>query len=205
MKDLTKAVALAWNRMGDPAKWLVDFAYRDLSKLKKQAVDDVAYEVFALAASELLSYRPIDKGDVNVVLPQNLDIFFNSYYGAGLFSKKPGSLLTALQEELKKRLEQCRRGGVWEFDRPAVRERFEVFTRAGNLPKVFFAFAPDETPLQSLLGIATNVIKAERERFGICENPRCGKPLVAERKHRAKYCSHKCASYVNVNKMRGKL
>jgi hypothetical protein len=201
LKQLTKDIRRAERRVGDRARWLLAFAYRDLSKLNRQGVADVGMEVLALAKTAR-SKKPFDAGDLT--FPPYDDSMFSWYSQAGLFTNEPDQLLVAFQQEVKKRFDDCRRGEVWEFERPPFRQRFEVFTRVRNLPRIYLGY-PVADQLESLLDAATTIVMNERERFAICANPRCGNPFVAERKRRAKYCQPKCAAYVNVNKKRGKL
>ena len=59
-------------------------------------------------------------------------------------------------------------------------------------------------PLQVFAMAANRIVERERDRFGICLDPRCRKPFGSERKNRGKYCSTRCASYVHMRKSRGK-
>jgi hypothetical protein len=201
LKKLAQEIKSANRRVGDPAKWLLDFAYRDLSKLKRQAVTGIGMEALALAKAAL-PQKPLDQGDL--AFPVHHDTLFSAYSKAGLFRNESDQLLATFQRELRRRFDDCRRGEVWDFERPPLRQRFEVFTRERNSPRFYFSYAVAE-PLESLLDMATTIVMRERERFGICANPRCENPFVAERKRRGKYCQPKCAAYVNVNKKRGKL
>jgi len=201
-KNLKSDLKSAIGRVGDPASWLLAFAYKNLSKLTKKEISEIGLEVLAVAYAGVKK-QPDDEGDMTHVT--GMEDHFTYYSRAGLFSKNPDDLLLMFQRELKKRFEDCRRGEVWEFIQPPLRQRFELFSRVRDLPRVYLAYPTHETPLESLLGYATTVLLRERERFGLCANPRCGNAFVAERKRRAKYCSPTCAAYVNVNKARGKL
>ena len=199
----------------DTAKWLLDFAYRDLRRLNKTELAKVAMDVVVFYEVEKRRERPAlgDRGDLTAPFKDkaNLRDFLSStaqFREAGLFSKKPDGLLTRFQAEVKQRFEDCRLNHAqWQFVNPPVRESFEVFPRKinGTLPKYYHRDFPGETWLTWLLSLATRVVARERERFMICDNPRCKKPFVAQRPQTAKYCSPTCASYVNVNKMRGNI
>lgn len=199
---LKRDVKRTERRVGDRAKWLLDLAYRDLSHLDKQEVVDVGLQVLAFTVAE---YKPPKEFSTGIFEP--LQWLYNFFTLSGIWSVQTGSLIDLFQRELKKRFDDCKQGRWWEYKRPGPQERFTVF-RVKSPEGAFYADHSghtDETALDVLLGVATTVAKRERERFGICQNPRCGTAFVAERKNRAKYCQPKCAAYVRVNRKRGKL
>ena len=115
-------------------------------------------------------------------------------------------LVDFFQSELRKRFDDCKQGRWWEYRRPAPVERFTIFKVKSPEGAYYADHSGEGTSVHDiLLGIATDVLKRERERFGICQNTRCGNAFVSERKRRAKYCQPKCAAYVRVMKKRGKL
>lgn len=184
---LQRGVIQAQERLRDHSRWLLDFAYLDLSQLDRKAVVALKLEIIAFAATE---HKIPEEHRDNAVFFVYAILFF------GLAER--GSLLPVFQSEVKKRFDECNLGGVWRYDRPGPTERFSVFSRE------FRATLPNETDLDFLLGAATDLVKRERERFGICQNKGCKKMFVAERKNRAKFCNPKCSALVRVHRSRAK-
>jgi hypothetical protein len=200
--QLQRDVRRADRRVGDKAKWLLDFAYRDLSKFNKSEANDLRLEVLAFALSE---YKPPREFSTGIFEP--LRYLFPHFSTAGLWSVQKNGLVNSFQGELRNRFDDCKQGRWWEYRRPAPIERFTIF-KVKSPEGSFYAdhSREGETAHDILLRIATDILKRERERFGICQNqPRCGKAFVSERKRRAKYCQPKCAAYVRVMRSRGKL
>jgi len=134
----------------------------------------------------------------------------NAYLKAGVFDpflNSPdmvkGSWMGSFQNWLKEQFRQAQVDG-WALDPNLMPTRkidlFNTRVRDESLS--------GDTFVVGSLGIfamaANRIVERERERFGICQNPRCRQPFVAERKGRGKYCSPRCASYVNIMKFRGK-
>lgn len=195
-KDLKRAE----KRMGDKARWLLDFAYKDLSRLTKKDVSDLSFEINAFAMGEKDAKTWPEKGIMDD--PEMVYSMYSSLLGA----VGDGMLINSFQGELSKRFEQARQGRWWEYTFPAETRRFTVFKDV-HPPGVHYAQNSGSGfgLLDRLMIRATRLIERERDRFGICKNRRCEKMFVAERKNRAKYCQPKCAAYVRVNKKRGKL
>jgi hypothetical protein len=198
---LKRDVKRAERRVGDKAKWLLEFAYRDLSKLDKVAVNDLCLEVLAVTLSE---YRPPKEFSTGIFEP--LRYLFQFFTTAGFWSVQKNGLVDFFQSELRKRFDDCKHGRWWEYKYPGKVERFTVFRVRSPEGAIYADHSGQGASLHDiLLAIATDILKRERERFGICQNQRCGKAFVSERKRRAKYCTPKCAAYVRVMKKRGKL
>jgi len=198
--ELKRDVRRAEKRVGDKAKWLLKFAYLDLAKVNNIAFNDLRLEIFAFALSEYKPPKEFSTGFFEP-LPYLFRVFSLSRLGS------TNSLVDFFQSELRKRFDDSIQGRWWEYRRPAPVERFRIFRRRSpeGVHYVDNTGGDGISVPDILLGIATDVLKRERERFGICQNLRCGNPFVAERKNRAKYCSPKCAAYVRVNRKRGKL
>ena len=198
---LKRDVKRAEHRIGDKAKWLLKFAYLDLSKLNNVAVNDLCLEVLAFAISE---YTPPKEFSTGIFEP--LPFLFRFFTTAGFWSVQRNGLVDFFHSELRKRFDDCKQGRWWEYRHPAPVERFTIF-RVRSPEGAYYADHSDEgaTAHDILLGTATRVLNRERERFGICQNARCGNAFVSERKRRAKYCQPRCAAYVRVMKSRGKL
>ena len=107
----------------------------------------------------------------------------------------------AFQDWLKEQFKQAR-GGSWTLDPNLMPHRtIDLFhVRARDESGDTYAIGP----IAALKVAADRIVEHERHRFGICLNPRCQRPFVAAIKKRGKYCSPRCASYVNVMKSRGK-
>jgi hypothetical protein len=203
LAQLKRDAKRARARVGDTAKWLLDFAYRDLSKLDQNGVVDTGFEILAFAVAE---WTP-PKEDSLEPLPTLFQILGSD----GLFTKQNG-LGDRFQREIRSRFDDSKLGRWWEYKAPAPVERFTVFRivsldeNGHSAVSGSHASQRNESTLDILLGTATKVVKRESERFAICQNPRCQSlAFVAERRRRAKYCTAKCSSYVRVNKKRGKL
>jgi hypothetical protein len=201
LSRLTKDVKKAERRVGDRAKWLLDFAYRDLSKLDKQGAVDLGLEILAFAVAE---YKPELEFSTGPFAP--LPYLYDYFKISGMWSDQRGGFVDVFQSELRKRFDECKQRRWWEYREPGITERFTVFRGRSTDGNFYGDFAPErnQTALDILLGLATKVVKRERERFAICENPRCGVAFVSERKRRAKYHEPRCAAYVRVNRSRGK-
>lgn len=204
LAQLKRDVKQARARVGDAAKWLLDFAYRDLSKLDKKGVIDTGLEILAFAVD---GYEPLKEFSTGIFEP--LPFLFEILGHDGLFVAQSNRLVDNFQREIRTRFDDCKLGRWWEYKAPAPVERFTVF-RVMSLDKhghsmgfATHASNTNESTLDILLGTATKVVKREAERFTICQNQRCNSPaFVAERKRRAKYCSARCSAYVRVNKAR---
>jgi hypothetical protein len=175
----------------DTAYWLFEFAkIDDLSKVTRKR--------FAALAASLAAVGKKEAGDI---LP-----------GTDPFEKfltldDRGQLATmgAFQGWLKDQFKQAEAGKGWLID-PNLEpfrtiDLFKTRARDASLPGDTFAVG-----LVDCFKIAANrIVKREHDRFGSCQSPRCGKPFVAQRKNRGKYCSIRCANYVNTLRSRGKL
>jgi predicted RNA-binding Zn ribbon-like protein len=99
---------------------------------------------------------------------------------------------------------------LWQVTRPGAREFILLSTssEAGVVASQVFgseALPPFLGGHDLLLIQAIELIKAEKDRLRICQNPKCQKRFVALKKTRARFHSSQCSAYVRVNKARGKM
>jgi hypothetical protein len=183
-----QAVKKADSRVKDSARWLLEFARIEYDKLSTdKQFTDLAAELIAVARREA-----DDRLKAGV-----FDKFLNSP------DMLKGSTMGEFHKWLKGQFEQAK-ADSWKTDDPNLMpvRTIDLFNIHGH------GSSGDSfiiSTLQCFKIAANRIIERERERFGICENPRCRNPFVAAIKARGKYCSPRCASYVNVMKSRSRL
>jgi hypothetical protein len=178
----TQALKKADRRVKDSARWLLEFAkIEDLAKLTTKESTDLAAELIAVAKREADDYL---KTGVFDTFLKSTDVV-------------KGSMMGSFHNWLKEQFRQVANGNGWNLYDPNL-----MPTRTIDLFNIR-ASRGDTFAIGSLgvFAIAANrIVERERERFGICQNPRCKQTFVAKRKNRGKYCKAACASYVNVMK-----
>jgi hypothetical protein len=180
------------SRVKDAARWLLEFEKKDLSKLTGKQ--------FANLAAELAAVGKEAAGDI--VPRTSFDPFAHFLT---FDDREQAGIMWAFQDWLKGQFKQAVAGNGWELNPSLAPFRtIDLFNlRAGD------ESLPGDTYITGgvdCFKIAANqIVERDRDRFGICQNSRCRTPFVANRKGRGKYCSPRCASYVNVMKSRGKL
>jgi hypothetical protein len=193
LKAAEKELALAYKRVGDSPpkqlKWLLDFAFKKLDTLSGGELANIGWEVVAFGVGR----EKIVDGSNDAI------VFFN------LAGPDRSRLIKRFQSELAAKFESVTKG-FWEINRPALTEKFAI---PGVTPRTPHQ-EEEEHPGPSVYLIlkASDLVKSERDRIGICENEKCPKPFrlfAAQRRNRAKFCSSKCSAYVRVNKARGKM
>jgi len=195
-----KETGLAAKRLDEHgrAAWLLDLAYLDLSALSQGQRADKQFEVYAFGLPRNIAEL---KGDRLTDARALLDVLTHA-----------GKLVEDFQKQLHDKFEDTKKGHAWEWTHPERYASFTLFNvksteglggrqRGGSMPAA----------VDHLMSLATELVERERDKFGICQSPRCGKPFVSQRKGRVKFsgkvqfCSTKCSAYVRVTKARGKL
>jgi hypothetical protein len=189
-----QALKEAQSRVTDSARWLFDFALKtDLSKLTEKELTDLVMEIAVVGRREA--------GDV-LPPPFSIDPFTDFLTSD---ARRQATTMGALQGWLRDQFKEALAGRGWVLDSSLMPYRtIDIFkTRARDKNLLGNTYV---TSLLDILKIAANrVAEREIDRFGICASPRCQQPFVAQRKNRAKYCSERCASYVNVMRSRDRL
>ena len=189
--------------MKDSARWLLEFAKKELPELTgkqsalaaelaavgiKEAGD--LFGRFKFAKMELVSLPEKQAGDLFPVTETQLDPFA---YFLTCDAMSQASMMGAFQGWLKDQFKQAEAGRGWKLDPSLMPFRtIDLFnTRASDNS------LPGDTHIGSVVEyfeIAANrIVERERDRFGICQRFDCRNPFVAARKRRGKYCSPRCA------------
>jgi hypothetical protein len=186
-----KAPKDADSRVKDSARWLFQFAKIDLTNLTEKQSIKLAVELAVVGKREASDILPGIRFDPFV---QFLTLDHRGQMG----------IMGAFQGWLQEQFKQAHVGPGWALDPLLTPFRIiDLFkTHNKNLRADSFVVW---SIADCFKAAANRIVDREADRFGICQNPRCGKTFVAERKNRGKYCKLACASYVNVMKSRGKL
>jgi len=191
-----KELVLASGRIGDSSvkrlKWLLNFAALNLDGLSQGQLSDLVWEIKAF------------------LFPPNIQSAINSNYGyQNLFAwlmHYPADDHGTISEKnaqafAKSGLESAFHHGGWEFTYPRRTEKVALMSKEGEVAMLQF----DSTSATQAFEITVfDLIKAERERLGLCANDRCRKPFVTEKKYKGRFCSPRCSAYVRVARFRGK-
>ena len=174
--DLDRELELASERLDKKgrARWLLEFAYLDFSKLSQGARSDISFEVCAFGQTG------DHIGDVTLHLAMRAGVL--------------GKLVEDFKEAVRTRFDKAIAGENWVFEYPKIEKRLALFGKT----IVRTTILPGSAPLDRLLTVATDLLEKEQEKFGICGNPRCKRPFVSQRNRRIKFCSQKCSAYVRV-------
>ncbi len=199
------ALALARTRVGTyPAKrlrWLLKFAYLDWDSLGADRAGDLRWEVAEFGLNKKpaqLRHGP----DMDIAL---VGLSY-APHGATAETDKGASpaLIRQFQATMRAAFEILFLGQQWRVVRPTYEERIALFIKAKD-GSYWADNPPPFTGHDFLLMQAIDLIKTEKERLKLCQNPRCAtKRFVAEKKGRAFFCSPRCSAWVRVNKARGK-
>jgi predicted RNA-binding Zn ribbon-like protein len=213
-----KELPLAYMRInGAPARrlrWLLDFAYLDLDSLSEGRFADLRWEVVVFG----LNKKPDQMKDEfeiflelsSLTMPLTLDrdrLRSKEYQHQRLAESKKGAppeLLREFQNTMRNAFDQLFKPEWWEVTRPTAVERIALDIKTPDNSR-YAQNPPAFTGHDLLLMQAIDLIKAERQRLKICQNPNCRKRFVAAKKGRAFFHSPKCSAYVRVNKARGKM
>jgi hypothetical protein len=179
--DLQRELKLANNRLNAKgrARWLLEFAYLDLSQLSQGARSDLSYEVYAFGLTD----HPTSSVDAAM-------LHFAAHKTDDL-----NKLTEDFQKEARDRFDEAIAGGAWVFQYPEVSRHLRLFHQI-KIPAT--TFTAQNFGVNRLLKIATDLLDKEQGKFGVCNNPRCQRPFVSQRKGRVKFCSPRCSAYVRV-------
>lgn len=206
-----KEVTLALERVGTtPAKrlaWVFRFAYQEIAVFSEGALSDLAWDLSAFILG-----KPFEQAaeDTKWLLHQLFRIIPNFQTGQPTEEQPPRKLPLAFviecQKALREQLQRWPQSLQWKVKRPESEESLILnIQKDGRFTGVTWnAFGPIFNP-QDFLALVFHLLKPEVRRLGICENPKCKKFFVTERKGRAHFCSPSCSAYVRVNKARGKM
>ncbi len=193
-----KEIRLANGRVGITAvarlKWLLDFAYEDLSNLSQGQLSDRGWEVAALV---------IDL-DFRTSFAEGIQLIFSV-----LDKSTPNDPTRKVSEHLIRKFHDLLRQGVddffkgsgWKITEPERERRIGL---TGPPHHLRFMVVDGVRPEDQLIIKAFNLFDTEVDRLGNCRNPNCKRLFVAARKGRAFFCSPRCSAYVRVNMARGK-
>jgi hypothetical protein len=223
---IAKELALAYVRVnGVPTRrlrWLLNFSELELDKLSEGRLADLRWEVVVFG----LNRRPDQ-------MKNKFDMFFEfSMLTEPPFTwpVKPSdekeyervegerqkaiqaerdkgahpSLITEFQNTMRDAFNTLFSGEQWRIKRPSSEEALALTHIKGKHGR-WASNPPAFTGHDILLMQAIDLIKAEKERLRVCQNPNCGKRFVAAKKGRAFFHSPQCSAYVRVNKARGKM
>jgi hypothetical protein len=217
---IAKELAVAYGRVNSaPArrlKWLLNFSGLDLDSLSEGRLADLRWElvVFGLnrKPEEMRSEFGIFFDLRSLVIPGSVDLQrldsiktkdetkqFQDYLKAEMKKGASLDLVREFQATMRGAFDALFTPAWWEVTRPTAVERIALNIR------LYEQTPPAFTGHDILLMQAIDLIKAEKERLKICQNPKCQKRFVAAKKDRAFFHSRKCSAYVRVNKKRGKL
>jgi hypothetical protein len=217
---LKKELPFAYERIGDtPAKrlqWLLHFANDiDLDSLSEGRLTDLRWDVVAFGLRENPLGRSLAFWDLTARLMEMATLMkesgietTNATMNAIMISEQGASL------DLVRRFQDTMRNAfndlfnptsLWKVTRPGSHEYIYLPTSTAgiNMPPWFHPSFIG--PHDLLLIEAIDLIKAEKDRLRICQNPKCNKRIVALKKTRARFHSAQCSAYVRVNKARGKM
>jgi hypothetical protein len=220
----TKELLLAYKRInGAPARrlrWLLGFAEIDLDSLSEGRFADLRWEVVVFGLNrkpEQLKDRSkmAEEFYLLTVSPSMLDIDPALDDAATLQAKfqslhaeqkkgAPPDMIRQFQLTMQTAFDTLFKPDYWIVKRPTAEEAISLNMRTptGILLGQKFPWSRGH---DILLNQAIDLIKAEKDRLKICENPKCRKRFVAAKKGRAFFHSPKCSAYVRVNRARGKM
>jgi hypothetical protein len=197
---LPKELELASSRIGDSSvrrlKWLVNFAALGLDGLSQGQRSDLGWEIKAfLFPSDIQSAITKWGGNYGYGYASLFALIVHEPLDRGAISVEKFQAFT------KSGLESAFHHGGWEFTYPRRTEKVSLMSKEGEVAVLWF---DRNSPTQAFEITVFDLIKAERERLGLCGNERCRKPFVTEKKHKGKFCSPRCSAYVRTARFRGK-
>ncbi len=197
-QTLDREITLASERLGKTPtsrlKWLLQFAQSDLDSLSAGRWADVGWEVAAFSLPEKIL---AGKGGIE----EKKNAMVSLVLLVPLSPKPwtvPQEIVRKFHNSIKQGFEAFF-GGGWEIERPAIKEKIVY---AGGQTRIRSGVFPGAITVLSLRAFDT--ISAEIQRIGKCESPRCGRPFVADKKGRGRFCSPRCSAYVRIARFRKK-
>ena len=222
---IAKELMLAYARVnGVPArrlKWLLAFSELDLDSLSEGRLAelrwelvvfglnknpeqmksrfDIYFEITMLTAPIRVPLERLDSSKTEEEMKQfQDDLRAEERKGARL------ELVREFQQTMRNAFDNLFKPAGWEVIRPSALERIALDTGSPE-GALHVQNPPAFSSHDILLMQAIDLIKAERRRLKICQNPKCQKRFVAAKKGKAFFHSQRCSAYVRVNKKRGKL
>jgi CGNR zinc finger len=191
-----KELVLAGERIGHTTvkrlKWLLSFIALDLDGLSQGKLSDLAWEAKAFVFPPEIPIQSIVTKHATDGYRTLLALIEAEPAERGAIS------LEKSQAFVRHAIESAFHGG-WEFTYPRRTEKVGLISKEGEVTMLQF----DITPATQAFEITVfDLIKAERERLGLCANERCRKPFVTEKKYKGRFCSPRCSAYVRVAKFR---
>jgi len=207
-KELAAAYTVVGNTPPKRLKWLLLFADKNLDELSQGRLVDLGWEVVMFGVNK----KPNE-------LEKDWDSFFNlgvltapyndeersKRRDKGVIPLNPShALVRKFHSTMQKVFDQLFEDEWWEYQPPA-----KVYRIALSIKGSDGAYRANEvrdvTADELLMACAFDLIKAEKARLGICQNPNCKRRFATLRKTIGKFCSSRCSAYVRVNRARGKL
>jgi hypothetical protein len=190
-ESILRELPLATKRLNDKerARWLLEFAYTDLTTLSTGSRLDLQSEVYAFGLptdpAGLTGDRLSDVRNDLIVLTRDSD------------------LVESFQKALRSRFDKAKTGHDWEWLQPERLKAFQLFVNVKPALGHGGRSGSIADGVEHLMAVATDLLERERDRFGVCE--RCEQMFAAQRKGKVRFCSPRCSAYVRVTKARGKL
>ena len=177
-----KELVLAGGRIGYTSakrlKWLLAFAAFDLNALSQGQLSDLVWEIKAFL------FPP----DIQNVVQKRS----NDGHRSLLVQVEEEISVEDFQTFVKSGIESAFHGG-WKFNYPTKTETVGLISKEGEVTMLQFDII---SVTQAFETAVFDLVKAERERLGLCANQRCRKPFVTEKKYKGKFCSPRCSAYV---------
>lgn len=207
-----KEATLALERVGTtPAKrlaWVFRFAYREISALSEGALSDLAWDLSAFILG-----KPFEQAAEDSPRTLLYDLFLSipDSYETSQPTAKPSprklplAFVIECQKALREQLQGWPESLEWKVKKPESEESLILnIQKDGRFTGVTYNRLSYVFDSQHFLTLVFDLLKFEKGRLGICENPKCKKLFVTEREGRAHFCSASCSGYVRVNRARGK-
>ncbi len=206
-----KELELARARVGlesvDRVRWLLDFVGKDIDHLSQGQMVDLRWEVLAVT-SPLNPQSDQERWD-STLFPLRSQQHRNQLEAEGKESRGHDRLawlpFNDIHSHLKGLVDDFFSGRGWQIDRPQIHEILSFNPEHGTTMKTFSRSASDPHLINLIILWAFDLVYEERERLGVCKNPRCNRRFAATRKGRATFCSARCSAYVRVTTKRGGL
>lgn len=206
-----RELELARERVGpesvDRVRWLLNFVDKDIGRISRGQETDLRYEILAFS-SPPNPKSPQERQDSTLFLLRDA-LHLDKIEASGKEVTREDRLSWLSIEEIHSQLKQNLDGFFslegWAITRPPITEIMSFNPRSGPTGKTFSKSGQIPALINLIIIGAFDLVYAEGERLGICQNPKCKRRFVALRKERAKFCSPRCSAYVRVARKRGTL
>jgi hypothetical protein len=191
-----KDLVLAAERIGHTSikrlKWLLTFSALDLNGLSQGQLSDLVWEIKAFL------FPP----DIQSVIQKHSNDGYRVLFV--VLENEPGDRgaisVEKFQAFVKHGIESGFHGG-WEFTYPKRTEKVGFKSKEGEVTPLEF----DVTSARQAFEVTVfDLMKAERDRIGLCANERCRKPFMTEKEDKGRFCSPRCSAYVRMSRFREK-